>query len=52
MPEFDEGSSWQSAVLNPLSDYLPEEARFHALENVYIIGFPDGIVSFPKSHIS
>src|SRR4030081_974725 len=36
MPEFDKGSSWQSAVLNPLSDHVPEEARLHALENVYI----------------
>ena len=47
MAEFDEGSSWQSAILNPLSDYVPEEARLHTPENVYIIGFPDGIVSFP-----
>jgi len=47
MAEFDEGSSWQSAILNPLSDYVPEEARLHTPENVYRIGFPDGIVSFP-----
>ena len=50
MPDFDEGSSWQSAVLDSLSDYLPEEARLHAPENVYIIGFPNGIVSFPIDH--
>src|ERR1700704_6563738 len=27
MPEFDEVSSWESAGLNPLSDYLSEEDR-------------------------
>src|SRR2546430_16893083 len=40
MPEFDEGSSWQSAVLGPLSNYFPEERRIHALGKLHIIGFP------------
>src|SRR5438128_4969570 len=26
MPEFDERSSWQSAVLDPLSDYITEKS--------------------------
>ena len=26
MPEFDERSSWQSAVQNPLSDYITEKS--------------------------
>jgi len=26
MPEFDERSSWQSAVQNPLSDYIAEKS--------------------------
>jgi len=47
MPEFDEGSSWQSAVLDPLSNYFPEERRIHALEKLHIIGFPDEIVALP-----
>ena len=45
MPEFDERSS--SAVLDPLSNYFPEERRIHALEKLHIIGFPDEIVALP-----
>ena len=51
MAEFDEGSSWQSAVLDPLSDYLTEERQIHALEKLYIIGFPGEIGPFPKKPI-
>jgi len=47
MPEFDEGSSWQSAVLDPLSDYVPEESWMHGMEKLNIIGFPDEIVALP-----
>ena len=51
MPEFDERSSWQSAVLDPLSNYFPEERRIHALEKLHIIGFPGEMVSFPAGRI-
>src|SRR5437899_12478873 len=51
MPEFDEGSSWQSAVLDPLSNYFPEERRNHAMVKIQIIGFPGEIVSFPAGRI-
>ena len=40
MPEFDEESSWQSAVLDPLSDYVPEESWMHGMEKINLIGFP------------
>ena len=30
--DFDEGSSWESAVLDPLPDEVPEENRIHAQE--------------------
>ena len=51
MPEFDEGSSWQSAGLDPLSNYFPEERRIHALEKLHIIGFLGEMVSFPAGRI-
>src|SRR5205807_10598353 len=47
MPEFDEESSWQSAVLDPLSDYVPEESWMHGMEKLNLIGFPDDIVALP-----
>jgi len=30
VPEFDEGSSWQTAVMDPLSDQVSENIRIHA----------------------
>src|SRR5207245_5239754 len=39
MPELDEESSWQSAVLDPLSDYVPEESCMHGMEKLNLIGF-------------
>ena len=47
MPELDEVISWQSAVMDPLPNYFLKEGRFHAQEQHHIIGFPDGIESFP-----
>lgn len=51
MPEFDDVSSWQAAIIQPLSNYLPEESRIHALEKLHIIGFPDEIVFSPTGRI-
>jgi len=51
MPELDEVISWQSAVMDPLPNYFLKEGRFHAQEQHHIIGFPDGIESFPISGI-
>jgi hypothetical protein len=45
--DFEEGSSWESAVLDPLSDEVPKEDRIHAKNQHHIIGFSDVIVSFP-----
>jgi len=47
--QFDEASSWQSAVLDPLANHVPEESRIHAMEKLRIIAIPDEIVSFPTS---
>ena len=47
--QFDEASSWQSAVLDPLANHVPEESRIHAMEKLCIIAIPDEIVSFPTS---
>src|SRR6266403_670663 len=38
MPEFDQGSSGQSAVLHSLSDYIAEDSWMHAMEKINIIG--------------
>jgi hypothetical protein len=43
MPEFDEVSSWESAGMNTLPDYLSEEGWLHVLEKHRIIGFHDEI---------
>jgi len=51
VPEFDEVGSWQAAIVESLSYYIPEKGRVHALEKLCIIGFPDEIVSFPISGI-
>src|SRR2546422_11010436 len=37
MPEFDEESSWQSAVLDPLSDYVPEESWMPSLSRSALV---------------
>jgi len=48
MPEFDEKSSWQAAIIEPLSDQLSQEGRIiHAMEKLHIIGFPNEIVFSP-----
>jgi hypothetical protein len=41
MPEFDERRSWQAAIIEPLSNYVPEECWIHTLEKLYIIGISD-----------
>jgi hypothetical protein len=45
--DFEEGSSWEPAVLDPLPDEVPEEDRIHAKNQRHIIAFSDVIVSFP-----
>ena len=47
--DFEEGSSWESAVLDPLSDYVPEESWMHGMEKLNIIGFPDEILALPEA---
>jgi len=34
VPEFDQVSSWESAVMDPLSDQVSEEIRIHAKKNI------------------
>ena len=45
--DFEEGSSWESAVLDPLPDEVPEKDRIHTQNQHHIVGFSDVIVSFP-----
>jgi len=33
MPEFDERRSWQAAIIEPLSNNVPEEGWIHTLES-------------------
>jgi len=40
VPKLDEGCSWQAAIIEPLSNYIPEESRIHPMEKLHMIGFP------------